>query len=149
MRLLLVEDDERLAQRLGDTELELLIRNWRITVLMELGHFAAVDQEIARAASTMLAPKPDGTPDIQQWVKMVTEEQGVSLDVYRSDALLIPLALLVSATAWGQAYNYNAKALTPNGSNAAASDRRRDRDRCSAPPACGRNRRRPFAPPWG
>jgi eukaryotic-like serine/threonine-protein kinase len=37
-----------LAQRLGDTELELLIRNWRITVLIELGRFAAVDQEIAR-----------------------------------------------------------------------------------------------------
>jgi eukaryotic-like serine/threonine-protein kinase len=37
-----------LAQRLGDTELELLIRNWRITVLMELGRFSAVDQEIAR-----------------------------------------------------------------------------------------------------
>ena len=37
-----------LAQRLGDTELELLIRNWRITVLMELGRFAGVDQEIAR-----------------------------------------------------------------------------------------------------
>jgi tetratricopeptide (TPR) repeat protein len=37
-----------LAQRLGDAELELLIRNWRITVLMELGRFAAVDQEIAR-----------------------------------------------------------------------------------------------------
>jgi tetratricopeptide (TPR) repeat protein len=37
-----------LAQRLGDSELELLIRNWRISVLMELGRFAAVDQEIAR-----------------------------------------------------------------------------------------------------
>ncbi|MFL5864807.1 MAG: serine/threonine-protein kinase PknK [Solirubrobacteraceae bacterium] len=37
-----------LAQRLGDTELELLVRNWRITVLMELGRFADVDQEIAR-----------------------------------------------------------------------------------------------------
>jgi serine/threonine protein kinase/tetratricopeptide (TPR) repeat protein len=37
-----------LAQRLGDTELELLIRNWRISVLMELGRFTAVDQEIAR-----------------------------------------------------------------------------------------------------
>jgi tetratricopeptide (TPR) repeat protein len=37
-----------LAQRLGDTELELLIRNWRITVLTELGRYAAVDQEIAR-----------------------------------------------------------------------------------------------------
>ncbi|HTU96553.1 MAG TPA: protein kinase [Solirubrobacteraceae bacterium] len=37
-----------LAQRIGDFELELLIRNWRISVLMELGRFAAVDQEIAR-----------------------------------------------------------------------------------------------------
>lgn len=37
-----------LAQRMGDTELELLILNWRISVLMELGRFAAVDQEIAR-----------------------------------------------------------------------------------------------------
>ncbi|MGZ6260855.1 MAG: ATP-binding protein, partial [Candidatus Limnocylindrales bacterium] len=37
-----------LAQRLGSAELELLIRNWRITVLTELGRFAAVDQEIAR-----------------------------------------------------------------------------------------------------
>ena len=37
-----------LAQRLGDSELELLIRNWRISVLMELGRFTAVDQEIAR-----------------------------------------------------------------------------------------------------
>jgi serine/threonine protein kinase len=37
-----------LAQRMSDTELELLVRNWRITVLMELGRFAAVDREIAR-----------------------------------------------------------------------------------------------------
>ncbi len=37
-----------MAQLQGDYELELLIRNWRISVLMELGHFAAVDQEIAR-----------------------------------------------------------------------------------------------------
>jgi len=37
-----------LAQRLGDGELELLVRNWRITVMLEVGRFAAVDQEIAR-----------------------------------------------------------------------------------------------------
>ena len=37
-----------LALALGDGELELLVRNWRITVLLELGRFAAVDQEIAR-----------------------------------------------------------------------------------------------------
>jgi tetratricopeptide (TPR) repeat protein len=46
-----VETDDELidrAHRLGDTELELLARNWRISVLSELGDMAAVDQEIAR-----------------------------------------------------------------------------------------------------
>jgi eukaryotic-like serine/threonine-protein kinase len=37
-----------LALALGEGELELLVRNWRITVLLELGRFGAVDQEIAR-----------------------------------------------------------------------------------------------------
>jgi tetratricopeptide (TPR) repeat protein len=37
-----------LALALPDGELEVLTRNWRISVLLELGSFAAVDQEIAR-----------------------------------------------------------------------------------------------------
>jgi tetratricopeptide (TPR) repeat protein len=37
-----------LSQELGDSELELLARNWRVSVLLELGRFAVVDQEIAR-----------------------------------------------------------------------------------------------------
>ena len=37
-----------LSQELGDSELELLARNWRVSVLLELGRFAIVDQEIAR-----------------------------------------------------------------------------------------------------
>ena len=36
------------AHRLGDTELELLARNWRISVVLELGDFTVVDQDIAR-----------------------------------------------------------------------------------------------------
>ena len=39
-----------LSQELGDSELEVLTRNWRISVLLELGRFAVVDQEIARVA---------------------------------------------------------------------------------------------------
>lgn len=44
---------EELVQRslaLHDGELEVLVRNWRITELLELGQFVAVDQEIARVA---------------------------------------------------------------------------------------------------
>jgi tetratricopeptide (TPR) repeat protein len=38
----------RLSQQLQDSELEILVRNWRITVLLEMGKFTAVDHEIAR-----------------------------------------------------------------------------------------------------
>ena len=38
------------SQELGDGELEVLARNWRISVLLELGRFAIVDQEIARVS---------------------------------------------------------------------------------------------------
>jgi len=38
------------SRELREPELELLIRNWRVTELLEMGRFAAVDQEIARIA---------------------------------------------------------------------------------------------------
>jgi hypothetical protein len=37
-----------LTRKLRDVELEILTRNWRVTVLLELGRFSAVDQEISR-----------------------------------------------------------------------------------------------------
>ena len=46
-----IETCEELIERaraLGDGELELMARQWRISVLLELGDVAAVDQEIAR-----------------------------------------------------------------------------------------------------
>jgi serine/threonine protein kinase/tetratricopeptide (TPR) repeat protein len=41
------EEAVALGRSLGDGELELLARNWRVTVLLELGRFGAVDEEIA------------------------------------------------------------------------------------------------------
>ena len=46
-----------------------------------------VDEEIRRVASLYLRPKEDGSPDVERWLEMVPEEQGVSVDVYRSDAV--------------------------------------------------------------
>jgi AAA ATPase domain len=49
-----------LSHRLGDNEMELLVRNWRISVLLEAGDVAAVDQEIARVehmANTLRQPR--------------------------------------------------------------------------------------------
>jgi hypothetical protein len=52
-----------------------------------------LDREIARAASRMLPLRPDGSPDVDKWLAMVTEQQGISLDVYRSDAVWPSVAL--------------------------------------------------------
>jgi len=54
---------------------------------------ADLDEEIARAASISVEPKPDGTPDVEAWLKLVTEKQGVSIDVYRRDSVWPSVAL--------------------------------------------------------
>ena len=49
-----------LSRRLGDNEMEMVVRNWRISVLLEAGDVAAVDQEIARVehmANTLRQPR--------------------------------------------------------------------------------------------
>jgi tetratricopeptide (TPR) repeat protein len=49
-----------LSHQLADGETELLVRNWRISVLLEAGDVAAVDQEIARVqhmANTLRQPR--------------------------------------------------------------------------------------------
>jgi len=52
-----------------------------------------VDEEIRRVASLLLKPKEDGSPDVERWLEMVPKEQGVSVDVYRSDAVWPSVAL--------------------------------------------------------
>lgn len=52
-----------------------------------------IDAEIANAAATMLPLRADGTPDVQKWLAMVTEEQGVTAEIYRRDAVWPSIAL--------------------------------------------------------
>ncbi len=52
-----------------------------------------MDAEIANAAATMLELGPDGKPDVQKWLALVTEQQGVSVEVYRRDAVWPSVAL--------------------------------------------------------
>ncbi len=54
---------------------------------------ADLQAEIARAAAAAVDPKADGSPDVQTWIQMVTQEQGISLDVYRHDAVWPSVAL--------------------------------------------------------
>jgi parvulin-like peptidyl-prolyl isomerase len=52
-----------------------------------------MNEEIARAAALAVKPKPDGSPDIDAWLQQVTKDQGVSLDLYRRDAVWPSVAL--------------------------------------------------------
>ncbi len=52
-----------------------------------------IDAEIAKAAETMLELRPDGKPDVEQWLKLVNEQQGVSVEVYRRDAVWPSVAM--------------------------------------------------------
>ncbi|MBN1909135.1 MAG: peptidylprolyl isomerase [Pirellulales bacterium] len=50
-------------------------------------------KEIAQAAETMVPAKKDGTPDVEAWIKLVTEQQGISEEVYLRDAVWPSVAL--------------------------------------------------------
>ncbi len=52
-----------------------------------------IDEEIARLAGTMLRLKADGQPDVENWLKLVTEQQGITVEVYRRDVIWPSLAL--------------------------------------------------------
>ena len=54
---------------------------------------ADVDREIARVAAEQLPLTADGMPDVGKWVKLVTDEQGVSEGVYRHDSVWPSVAL--------------------------------------------------------
>lgn len=54
---------------------------------------ADMNAEIARAAFEGTTPKKDGSPDVEAWLKLVEENQGISLDIYRRDAVWPTVAL--------------------------------------------------------
>ena len=54
---------------------------------------ADIDKEIAKSALAGVKTKPDGSPDVKAWLRIVTKKQGVSLEVYRNDAVWPTVAL--------------------------------------------------------
>lgn len=51
-----------------------------------------IDREIARAALAGVKAKKDGSPDVKAWLDLVVK-RGVSIDVYRNDAMWTTVAL--------------------------------------------------------
>lgn len=52
-----------------------------------------IQAEIARAADSNNYLKPDRTPDVERWIKDVTTQDGVTAELYRSDAVWPSVAL--------------------------------------------------------
>ena len=46
-----------------------------------------LNREIARAAAQVLPLKPDGAPNVEKLIAMETEQQGISVEIYRRDTV--------------------------------------------------------------
>ena len=83
--------------RHGAEILEVLINRVLLEVECKKRDIAVSDKdmsdEIARAASLAVKPKPDGSPDVDAWIEQITKEEGASLEMYRHDAVWPSAAL--------------------------------------------------------
>jgi parvulin-like peptidyl-prolyl isomerase len=52
-----------------------------------------IDAEVARAADSFGCVKADGTPDVEKWLKQVTDQPGATVDLYVRDAVWPSVAL--------------------------------------------------------
>jgi len=67
---------------IGRKILELACQRRNITVTEQ-----DLDQEVARQALAGVKPRPDGSPDVQAWLDLITKRQVIPLDLYRSDVV--------------------------------------------------------------
>jgi len=68
--------------------LEEAIQRHEITITAE-----DLNKEIARAALAGVKPKRDGSADVEAWLKLVTQKQGIPLEAYRNDVVWPSVAL--------------------------------------------------------
>ena len=89
---------ERCIERYGDKVLDGMIHRRLVEQACAKRQIAVtdrdLDEEIARAAAAMMPPRKDGSPDVEQWIKMITEQQKVTPDVYRHDSVWPKVALM-------------------------------------------------------
>ncbi len=52
-----------------------------------------IQAEIERAAKENLPLKPDGSPNVEKWIEWITQQQGVTEEIYRLDAVWPTVAL--------------------------------------------------------
>lgn len=79
---------ETLELMIGRELVEQACKKQNITITEE-----ELDEEITLAAQLGVPPKADGTPDVEAWLKLVEEQQGLSLEAYRRDIVWPTVAL--------------------------------------------------------
>lgn len=84
-------------QRHGENVLEGIINRRLLEQACRKHNITVSDQdmqaEVARVASLNLRPRPDGSPDIETWVRMATEQQGITPANYYRDSVWPSVAL--------------------------------------------------------
>ena len=80
--------DEMLEQMIDRKLLEIELKKRNIRVAQE-----DIDAEIARAAAASGRVTKDGKPDVAAWMKLVTEDQGITKEKYMRDAVWPSTAL--------------------------------------------------------
>ncbi|MBN2292233.1 MAG: peptidylprolyl isomerase [Pirellulales bacterium] len=88
---------EECIKRHGTQVLDGLINRMLIEQACEQQEITVSDEEITaeivRAATDSVEPKPDGTPDVEGWIELVTKQQGISREVYIRDSVWPSVAL--------------------------------------------------------
>ena len=88
---------EACLDRHGEEVLEGLIEQKLIAQALRRANLEVtkedIDAEIARAAGSLLPPRPDGKPDIEKWLALCKEEMGIDEETYRSEVVWRAVAL--------------------------------------------------------
>lgn len=88
---------ERCIERYGEQVLEGLIHRRLLVQACKKRNIAITEadlnEEIARAAAATIGMKADGTPNVEEWIKRMTVDQGVTLETYRNEAVWPSVAL--------------------------------------------------------
>ncbi len=91
------ELDEECLLRHGRQTLEGMVNRKILELACQKRNIAVtaeeIDKEIVRAASAGVKPKPDGSPDVEAWLELVTKKQKIPVETYRNDVVWPSVAL--------------------------------------------------------
>ena len=96
-RITMRELAEECIKRHGTQVLEGMVNRLLIEQACARNNIKVSDREltdeIVRAATDSIEPKPDGSPDVEGWIALITKQQNITREVYISDSVWPSVAL--------------------------------------------------------